>query len=96
MQDFEKLEDLVLEKFNKESFKKLTPIQEKSYKAIIRKKNSLIVAPTGSGKTESAIIPVICMMSHYKERKLGIKCIYITPQRSLNNDVFRRIVKYAE
>ncbi|MGN6560577.1 MAG: DEAD/DEAH box helicase [Candidatus Nitrosocosmicus sp.] len=96
MQNFEKLEDLVLKKFNKESFKKLTPIQEKSYKAIIRKKNSLIVAPTGSGKTESAIIPVICMMSHFKESRLGIKCIYITPQRSLNNDVFRRIVKYAE
>ncbi|HKO65086.1 MAG TPA: DEAD/DEAH box helicase, partial [Candidatus Nitrosocosmicus sp.] len=25
----------------------------------------------------------------------GIRCLYVTPQRSLNNDVFRRIIKYA-
>ena len=27
--------------------------------------------------------------------KEGIRCLYVTPQRSLNNDVFRRIIKYA-
>ena len=36
------------------------------------------------------------MISQDQVKKLGIKCIYITPQRSLNNDVFRRIIKYAE
>jgi ATP-dependent Lhr-like helicase len=98
---YKKLDALVLEKFQKESFEKLTYIQEQSYRAIIRRQDSLIVAPTGSGKTESAIIPVISMISFEKEldsqkKQIGIKCLYITPQRSLNNDVFRRIIKYAE
>jgi ATP-dependent Lhr-like helicase len=96
---YKKLDEIVINKFRKESFEKLTYIQEHSYRAIIRKRNSLIVAPTGSGKTESAVIPVICMMSFgCDDQNLtnGIKCLYITPQRSLNNDVFRRIIKYAE
>jgi ATP-dependent Lhr-like helicase len=94
-----KLDTFVLSKYRKESFYNLTSIQEKSYRAIVRRRNSLIVAPTGSGKTESAIIPVISMISFendYQNKKIGVKCLYITPQRSLNNDVFRRIIKYAE
>ncbi len=96
---FKRLDSFVLKKFQKESFEKLTYIQEQSYRAIVRNRNSLIVAPTGSGKTESAIIPVISMMSFGQDgqdKRDGIKCLYITPQRSLNNDVFRRIIKYAE
>jgi ATP-dependent Lhr-like helicase len=94
-----KLDNYVLNKYHKESFYNLTSIQEKSYRAIVRRRNSLIVAPTGSGKTESAIIPVISMIAFdtpYQNKRIGVKCLYITPQRSLNNDVFRRIIKYAE
>ena len=97
---YKKFDAFVLEKFHKESFVKLTYIQEQSYRAIIRRQNSLLVAPTGSGKTEAAILPVISMISFEQQqggqKKSGIKCLYITPQRSLNNDVFRRIIKYAE
>ncbi|HXS59922.1 MAG TPA: DEAD/DEAH box helicase [Candidatus Sulfopaludibacter sp.] len=97
---YKKFDAFVLEKFRKESFEKLTYIQEQSYRAIIRRQNSLIVAPTGSGKTEAAILPVISMISFEQQqdgqKRSGTKCLYITPQRSLNNDVFRRIIKYAE
>jgi ATP-dependent Lhr-like helicase len=64
---------------------------------ISRKINSLLVAPTGSGKTEAAIIPVFTQLSNYTIHHSGkIKAIYITPLRALNNDVFRRIIKYAQ
>ena len=98
LNDYSQTEQLIITKFEKESFKELTSIQAQSYKVIARKRHSLLVAPTGSGKTEAAIIPVISIISdekkHFKENK-GIKCLYITPQRSLNNDVLRRIIKYA-
>ncbi|MDP8942086.1 MAG: DEAD/DEAH box helicase, partial [Thermoproteota archaeon] len=90
-------EPLVREIFLKEGFKSLTAIQKKAIPVISRKINSLLVAPTGSGKTEAAIIPIFTQLSNYKIHHRGkIKAIYITPLRALNNDVFRRIIKYAE
>jgi ATP-dependent helicase Lhr and Lhr-like helicase len=90
-------EPLVREIFLKEGFKSLTAIQKKAIPVISRKINSLLVAPTGSGKTEAAVIPVFTQLSNYKIHDRGkIKAIYITPLRALNNDVFRRIIKYAE
>lgn len=58
-----------------------------------------MVAPTGSGKTEAAVIPIFSMLSHSRTSdscKGKIRVIYVTPLRALNNDVLRRIVKYAE
>ena len=62
---------------------------------IYQKKDSLIIAPTGSGKTECAVIPIFSQIK--KTKKQGkIKSLYVTPLRALNRDVFRRIIKYAE
>ncbi|MFZ0648373.1 MAG: DEAD/DEAH box helicase, partial [Nitrososphaeraceae archaeon] len=58
-----------------------------------------MVAPTGSGKTEAAVIPVFAMLSSIatsESFKGRIRAIYVTPLRALNNDVQRRIMKYAE
>ena len=90
-------EQLIIEKFRKEGFSSLTTIQRKVLPVISRKINCLLVAPTGSGKTEAAILPVFTMLAHQKEGSSGtIRAIYITPLRSLNNDVLRRIVRYAQ
>jgi len=91
-----RLDDINLsDKFFSFGFKKLTNIQKKAVPIIYQKKDSLIIAPTGSGKTECSIIP---MFSHLKnsKKKGFIKVLYITPLRALNRDVFRRITRYAE
>src|SRR5687767_8648298 len=89
-------EDIIIDKFRKEGFSSLTTIQRKALPVISRKVNCLLVAPTGSGKTEAAILPVFTMLAHQKGGSGTIRAIYITPLRSLNNDVLRRIVRYAQ
>src|SRR5680860_127195 len=91
----EDLEKVVINQFNKFGFPILTNIQKLSLKVIVRDYDSLLVAPTGSGKTEAAIVPIIKLISINKKES-GIKALYVTPLRALNNDVLRRIVRYAE
>src|SRR5438445_777926 len=83
------------EKFRQLGFKNLTDIQRKASPIIFQKIDSLVVAPTGSGKTKTAIIPILSRVTTPK--KPGkIKALYVTPLRALNRDVFRRIIRYAE
>ncbi|MGI0069774.1 MAG: DEAD/DEAH box helicase, partial [Nitrosopumilaceae archaeon] len=75
-------------KFHNLGFENLTEIQKKAIPVISQKIDSLVVAPTGSGKTETAVIPIFNRIARTK--KLGkIKTLYVTPLRALNRDVFR-------
>ncbi len=78
---------------------KPTPIQEKAIPLLLRgKNNSLLLAPTGSGKTEAALLPLLNTLQQMsKERELfGFYIIYITPLKALNRDVFKRIIELCE
>ncbi len=71
----------------------LNDIQLNSLRYIEEEKNCLIVAPTGSGKTEAAIIPALNLV--LKRNFKPISIIYITPLRALNRDMLRRIKKLS-
>ncbi len=78
------------------NFTELTPPQKFAFKLISEKKNVLITAPTGSGKTMSAFTTIISKLFDYSlEGKLEDKvyCLYISPLKSLNNDVHRNLSK---
>lgn len=95
-QDLEQQTNPILESlFKKFNFSDLTEIQNKASPMILKKKDCLVIAPTGSGKTECSVIPIFSILN--KSKKIGkIKALYITPLRALNRDVFRRITKYAK
>lgn len=85
----------VLAKFHSLGFTQLTEIQKEAIPVIIQKKDSLIIAPTGSGKTECSVIPIFSFVANTR-REGKIKALYVTPLRALNRDVFKRIIRYAE
>ena len=77
----------------------LLPVQEKAIPVILSGSHTLIVAPTGSGKTEAALFPVLSLMWRLKEEgKLGggVKTVYITPLRALNRDIVTRMRRLVE
>lgn len=75
-----------------------TLIQSEAIPPILRGENVLLISPTGSGKTEAAILPVLHhMRMEIEGRGLrnGTKLLYITPLRALNRDIFRRLEIWA-
>ena len=75
---------------------KLTDFQLEAYRRILSGKDLLIIAPTGSGKTEAALIPIFERMLEMDRKGKGIVTLYITPLRALNRDMLRRIKRMAE
>ena len=98
--DLDKKENKITEleiskKFKSLGFEDLTEIQKEAVPKILEDRNCLIIAPTGSGKTECSTIPIFSKIRNTKSPN-KIKALYITPLRALNRDVFRRIIDYAD
>ena len=81
-------------------FAELTEIQRRASPVIHQKRDALVVAPTGSGKTECAVVPIFERLGrarrHRRRDGTGrVGALYVTPLRALNRDVFGRIAEYA-
>ncbi|MFH1448008.1 MAG: DEAD/DEAH box helicase [Candidatus Micrarchaeota archaeon] len=72
----------------KKGFSSLTGIQKSSMPLVAEGKNVLIIAPTGWGKTEATILPIL---SKLEGGDKGIRVLYITPLRALNRDIVERV-----
>jgi ATP-dependent helicase Lhr and Lhr-like helicase len=71
-----------------------TPAQERSWPAIAAGEHVLLVAPTGTGKTLAAFLSILDRLFRAHEAKkltAGLRCVYISPLRSLNYDIERNL-----
>ncbi|MGA2664931.1 MAG: DEAD/DEAH box helicase [Nitrososphaerales archaeon] len=67
-----------------------TPPQAEASPLIADGQNVLVIAPTGSGKTETAMLPLLSRLVERGHGE-GISIVYITPLRALNRDMLRRL-----
>ena len=72
----------------------LSSIQKSSMEDLLSGLDRVLVSPTGSGKTEAAILPLASRFISEGWDKLSI--LYITPLRALNRDIDRRLAEMLE
>ncbi|MGQ9596439.1 MAG: ATP-dependent helicase [Thermoproteota archaeon] len=80
-------------------FRDLTPSQAYGIMPIRSGKNTLISAPTGSGKTLACFLTILddlIKLGFENRLEDRVYCIYVSPLRSLNNDVRKNLSKPLE
>lgn len=87
---FEMLAEPVRRLVEEKGFMEPTDPQAKAIKPILEGKNVLLIAATGTGKTEAAFLPILSKLLEEK-RVRGVKVLYITPLRALNRDLMDRL-----
>ncbi|NYT03685.1 MAG: DEAD/DEAH box helicase [Candidatus Methanofastidiosa archaeon] len=91
---FEVLGEDIVRVLNEFNITSPTDIQKSSLPEILKRNNVLLMAPTGSGKTEAAIFPLLRLVKD--SNAPGIKILYIAPLRALNRDLLQRLEKMGE
>ncbi|MCA1811769.1 MAG: DEAD/DEAH box helicase, partial [Halobacteriales archaeon] len=81
----------------------LTEAQRAAQGPLAARRHVLLVAPTGHGKTEAALLPVLSRILEERDAlaasgrpwPVGFKALYVTPLRALNRDLMGRLTSWA-
>ncbi len=87
----------VLELVRRKGFGEWTEIQEKAIPRVDAGEDVLVIAPTGWGKTEVAVLPILSKLLDLRDKGElnGIQALYITPLRALNRDMLSRLTYWC-
>jgi len=75
----------------RESLGTPTEAQRRGWPAIRAGQNTLILAPTGSGKTLAAFLACLDDLWQQKPLTRGVRTLYVSPLKALNNDIYRNL-----
>jgi Lhr-like helicases len=92
MDAFTTLGPAVREALSDRGFDAPTEPQRRAIPPLAAGKNALVLAPTGTGKTETAMLPVFDAVEQQpSDSREGLSVLYITPLRALNRDMLDRL-----
>lgn len=91
---FETLDKKIVKWLEENGFLEATLPQKLAIPEIAKGKNVLVMAPTGMGKTEASLLAIFDKMLRTPELP-GIRLLYVTPLKSLNRDIFDRVIMLA-
>jgi len=91
---FEQLDPKIQKVLKEKNIHEPTGPQRQAIPHILKGEHVLLVAPTGIGKTEAAMLPILHMLLRSEGK--GIKCVYVTPLRALNRDLLRRLDEFGK
>ena len=78
----------------------LTPVQQQAIPPILAGSNTLVIAPTASGKTESVVAPLLerHVLGTAARQSAGaeLRILYICPTRALVRDLYERLAPSLE
>ena len=96
------LDSSILKAVKEERFHTPTAVQEKAIPVILDKKNVIVAAQTGTGKTAAFALPIVQLLFDKQDsnaRKKHIKALVITPTRELAIQIeenFKSFTKYTD
>ncbi len=91
---FRHLDERIVRMLESHGISEATDAQSGLIPVLMEGKNALLLSPTGSGKTEAAILPIFHRILN--EEPTPISTLYITPLRALNRDMLGRLIEYGE
>ncbi|MCG7844220.1 MAG: DEAD/DEAH box helicase, partial [Methanomassiliicoccales archaeon] len=91
---FELLDPRIRKVLEDKNIREPTGAQSEAIPPVLAGDNVLLVAPTGIGKTEAAMLPLLHQLINSPGK--GVRLLYITPLRALNRDMLKRLEEFGE
>lgn len=84
----------ILENIKNSGYMEPTSIQMQAIPAMLKGRNVLACAPTGSGKTAAFLVPIIHKLE--SPQKKGFRAIILSPTRELAKQTYRECLRLSE
>ncbi len=92
MDVFQEFSPPLVQALKERGFDSPTDPQRRLVPIVREGKNALLMAPTGTGKTEAALLPILdSMIREGPSKERGVRLLYVTPLRVLNRDMLDRM-----
>ncbi|HIE55420.1 MAG TPA: DEAD/DEAH box helicase, partial [Chromatiaceae bacterium] len=88
------LDDRLIDVLRRSGIFRLYSFQAEAVKRVLSGEDVVIVAPTGSGKTEAFALPIIQRVA--EEEKEGVRALFIYPTKALGRDQLPKLRLMAE